>query len=197
MHHSQQESTRLSKHRYWTAQVELSAVTVKEEPGPAGPSCNTLEIYHKDPQDRKVSVMVEKAEYLLCPACGIACSAAAGLYAHMATCHSGLAVTFEKKVDRKAGRQRATTAIGRGAQRWKLHLTCGAQAQNDENDGRAMTSWEQNFLFWVRTCWPLLPALRHCCIALQFCFSSRAILEFLVLFLRVCPRCYFYCVFAT
>ena len=168
MHHSQQESTRLSKHRYWTAQVELSAVTVKEEPGPAGPSCNTLEIYHKDPQDRKVSVMVEKAEYLLCPACGMACSSAAGLYAHVVACHCGLDVTIWHKADKKdkaektVGGQRVVPPVI-GPQNWKLHVACRAQAP--EEPKKRQRNWRQNFLFWVRACF-----LAYCATALQLCF---------------------------
>ena len=135
--------------------MAVRVVTAKQDRGPAGPSHHTLQIFHKEPRGGK-GVLAEVAEYLLCPACGMACSSAAGLYAHMVACHDRLDVTIwhkgdkKEKVDKTAGGQRGVPPPVTGPQNWKLHVACGAQA--DEEPEERCRTWQQNFLFWVRAC---------------------------------------------
>lgn len=110
-----------------------------------GPSCSTLEIYHKASMENKDSVVVEKAEVLLCPACGMACTSAAGLHAHMAACHAGLQVRFHPKGEQP----HRAAAAGGGKTRWKMLVSPHAQAEQQVTEQRSR-DWHQNFLFWVR-----------------------------------------------
>jgi hypothetical protein len=129
-------------------QVEVRAVTKQEEAKPAGPSCNTLFIYHTASIQSKDPILIERAEALLCPACGMACSSAAGLHAHIVACHENLEIKFAAKDTNTKG-DKGRKGLEGGKTSWKMFVSSQVNPAHKKHVEQRDSSWHQNFAFWV------------------------------------------------